>query len=42
MEQDRSYVWPVIPQNTPKRRTWTLEDPGTWEADESDEAEDQQ
>lgn len=37
MEQEKPYGWPVIPQNTPKRRTWTLDDPHTWDADESDE-----
>lgn len=41
MEQDRPYGWPIIPQNTPKRRTWTMNDPGTWEADERDLEEDQ-
>lgn len=26
----------VFPKSFPKRRTWTLEDPKTWEEDESD------
>ena len=39
MPEEKPYGWPVIPQNTPKRRTWTLEDPDTWEAEE--EAEEQ-
>ena len=37
MPEEKPYGWPVIPQNTPKRRTWTLEDPDTWEAEEEDE-----
>lgn len=36
-EENKNGWWSSIPKNPPKRRTWTLEDPSTWESDEEDD-----
>ena len=38
-EKEKSKGWFFLPQKFPKRNTWSLDDPSTWESDEEETVE---